>query len=400
MKRLIRRFLLYYNLFLWERALWKDENQWRELIVERRYDLGNGVYLIMAPWPRGHLAAFNLSFDDVFPYTSSLHNHGEDILTGWLNQEFERMLLDFPWLKVTLFVCPNMSSENSRPNHYLITRPKYRDWVAWLRRLVGSGRVEVADHGYTHLNTVVGPKPSPAEFANLSVREIQAALEQAKEIFASIGITVVGVRPPAWGVGKDLAIVKAVKDSGFLYGALSAVGHGLNAGMKRVSDVFPAWYEGLLNLPQNLTLEEPEPVAYRVIDRTVSMGGMIGLKAHYSTSLSIRAGLHPKNLQRLRRILAYIEKSYDDTVWPATLKEIAEFWTAREKLQVSTTRNGECMRVVLYNKTRWLLTDLHLQLEGGTIVDAAGILRATDEGWVCTISPGSSVEFTVIQGRR
>lgn len=337
----------------WADLLWSDEEVFRANVEATHRLRLESRTVQLGLWPAGYRAACVLNFDDLSPKSARNWPYdwgGEP--RGGVNREFGRVLQDYPYIKVTHFVCANSQTEARlfRLEHpgdrFLITKAEHAAWRDWLHAQVATGMVEIAGHGLSHFN----PKARvvAAEYENVPLDEIMRSLQSASAYYSQAGFSVRGLRPPAWGMGQGNSIAQALVNLGFLYGALSAVTEGLNRHSKLVSNIYPTWFRGLLNLPQNLILDHGPrfscPQAYRVVEA----GGLLAPKGHYSDSYSIAAGLYPENVYNLRALLDFLAKGFPEQIWYATYREVAEFWTAKAGIRVEPGPHGQ---VLLHNRS-------------------------------------------------
>lgn len=345
----------------WLDALFKGEAQYRRALEEEhRIPIPGSRELAVGWWPFGRRAACVVNFDDLSPKGPGnwAYDWGGDPDRG-VNLTFRRVMDQFPHIKVTHFVCPDPQTECRlfQPAHpgdrFLITRPEHRRWLEWVHDEVETGRVEVAAHGLSHYN----PRSTPvaAEFANEDAEAIVERLHASLRVFEAAGLTVRGLRPPAWGVGKDQAIVAAAKQVGFLYGALSSVTEGLNKGGKQVSNIYPTWVDGLLHLPQNLIIEQGPLFGCQAAAAIVKASGLLTPKGHYSDTYSVLAGLYPENVRNLQALLVFLEERYAGQIWYATYREVAEFWAAKAALETRSLPEGG---VLIRNRSAYPLFGL------------------------------------------
>ena len=103
--------------------------------------------------------------------------------------------------------------------------------------------------------------------------------------------------------------------------SLSSPLSGLNWDKKRVSNIYPQYYDNLLNLPQNISILWDMEKIRQTIDKIVEFNGMITLMGHYKKDSD--DGITKENLIKISEILDYIATKQ---VWYATLSEIADFW--------------------------------------------------------------------------
>lgn len=291
-----------------------------------------------AQWPNGARAAVNLQFDDFCAKSKGnyRYDYGGAYRNG-INVPFEKLLDEYPELRTTLFAVPNAQFKNVQgvfygryDDRYALDRSEHRDLVTWLKS--NEGRIEVACHGLTHVQTTVPYFLGALEFEFQTCHEARATLAQALKIFSNVGLGPRGFRPPAWGVGwnAQFGLVEALKDFSFAYVSLSSPLSGLNWREQQVSNVYPQYYGGLLNLPQNVSLAWPIERITEATRKVVEHGGMVTLMGHYVGEDDwMEDGIGPRTLGKVRAVVRFLNGAYPGQVWYATLAEIADHWHAK-----------------------------------------------------------------------
>lgn len=295
-------------------------------------------------WPNGATFAFNLNLDDYSAKSlkNDRYDYGGAVGEG-VNKLLTQLITDHPELKMTLFVIPNPRFINSegtfygrvKDERYSLDRPEYAPLVNWFKS--HKDQVEVAAHGYDHLNPKTGLFLAPAEFEFLDKRESRERIQAGMRILRELGLGAKGFRPPMWGVGhnSNFALMRQLPVENFAYVSCSSPLSGLNWDKKRVSNIYPEIYKQglelenneLLNLPQNVSLIWPIEKILSTIDRIADMGGLVSLMGHANTEDKWMAdGIGPRNLAKIETVLAHLKEKYPGKVWFATLAEIADFW--------------------------------------------------------------------------
>ncbi|HKW67403.1 MAG TPA: DUF2334 domain-containing protein [Terriglobales bacterium] len=266
----------------------------------------------------------NVNIDDFAPYCSSdgSIDLGGDPHDG-LTRELQALLKDFPALRLTLFVIPDLRLASfSRQPSAGIADGRNAQWLNHYRAWSEEGRVELAAHGLHHLQTENRLFQRHIEFAFKTGSEANTAVRKAAAIFLRAGLPVTGFRPPGWGLNCDLSLLRVIAESGFAYLAGSSLDGGLNHGRQRVSNYFPTLIGGVLNLPQNVLLDWPKSQLFGTVDRIIRARGMVSIKAHTRWNGSPNQLTAPA-LAKLRWLLAAIAQRYGDAIQYATLYDIA-----------------------------------------------------------------------------
>lgn len=326
-------------------------NRWyglRYLNISRKdfsRDLFTGENPQKINWPNGARFSFNLNFDDYS--VKSLHNNNYDYggaVGEGVNKIFTDLLADYPELKVTLFTVPNARFKNLAgtfygrvgDDRYSLSRPEYTPLINWFKS--HNTQVEVAMHGYDHLNPKTKLFLAPAEFELMTNKnEIGSRLANGWAIFHKVGLEIKGFRPPMWGVGHNsgFGLVKQLAAEDFSYVSCSSPLSGLNWDEKRVSNIYPEYFivpateleSKLLNLPQNVSISWPIEKILETIDRIAEMGGLVSLMGHANAEDAWMAdGLGPRSMVKIGSVLLHLKNKYPGLVWFASLAEVAEFY--------------------------------------------------------------------------
>lgn len=287
-------------------------------------------------WPGNKKVALNIQFDDFCARSrkNNTYDFGGDP-QGGINVLFDAFLKKHPEVKVTLFTIPRPSFKNYEGIYYGNTQDLYDishnehvKLVGWIQEK--KERVEIACHGLGHIQREIPFFLSPAEFEFRSISDSLGDIEKARNIFKKVNLEPKGFRPPAWGIGENnnFQFLEALKQSNFSYVSLSSPYSGLNWSSKKVSNVYPQYYEGMLNIPQNISIAWSMERIKAAIDQIVSINGVITLMGHYVAEYDwMEDGIGRINLEKISEILKYIDEIYgSDSVWYATLAEISDFW--------------------------------------------------------------------------
>lgn len=328
--------------------------------------------LEMSFWPHDYLAAFSLDFDDLSPKTflNDDFDYGGDFCSR-MNNDFLKILGDFPYLRVTHFMIPNSSfkgignSNEHYGDNFLISNIEYQDYIFNIKeKFLRYGSVEIACHGFRHFQEKKRSMLQWSEFEFSEKEEIEEELMKAKKVFKNIGIEVCGVRPPGWGLGKNFAFVPAAKNVGFEYIAASNFEAGLNRHRKIVSNIIPNCINDIVNIPCTVGINWPIRTVKKIIEKMIKMRGLISLHGHYVDSDLVGNGLTIANVKNIRDCLEYLNQNYKGKIWYATMKEIANFWIAKLDLLKKYTIGENKIYISLHNKSSFNLCGLTLKIIG------------------------------------
>ena len=297
-------------------------------------------------WPTGK-AAVVFTIDDVHPGTSQdPYEAGGDLGRGALGN-LESILNAHDQVRATLFVTPDWREISPVPTRTIRSRipwvrdrvllapihPKgamrldrHADFVAYL---AGLKRTEIALHGLHHVHA--GPL-LPMEFQGESVARCTSILREAMQIFADAGLDAPrGMTPPSWNAPP--ALLDAMEDVGLTYVAsacdlgtavdIAATNHG--SGLRDVPAFAPIALPGrrLVHIPTNYRATSTWDRAAAILDA----GGLLSVKAHIvKNALGIVAldGLDEAYATQLIELFGRITAEFGDSVWWATMNEVAE----------------------------------------------------------------------------
>lgn len=306
-------------------------------IKDEKRDLFENEQKKQIIWPNDIKAVFNLQFDDFCAKSkeNSFYDYGGKFNKG-INVLFEDFLNQYSFLKITLFVIPSANFKNWQgifygkhkdENKFNLSNPQFYNLIRWLKKK--EDQIEIACHGYNHFQNKIKYFLGPAEFEFLNEKESEARIEKSLEIFNKVGIYPNGFRPPCWGVGhnSNFGLISALKKLSFTYISLSSLLSGLNWDEKRVSNIYPQYYQGLLNIPQNISILWDIEKIKKTIDKIIEFNGIIILMGHYNEQNNwMSDGIGKENLEKIGEIIDYLNQNYPNQIWYAKLNEIADYW--------------------------------------------------------------------------
>jgi hypothetical protein len=307
--------------------------------------------------PEGKRAAVCFSIDDVHPSSSvDGYDAGGSLGDGALGR-VERLLGEHPQLRVTLSVTPEWRPiqlvrkgvlsrlpvvasrvyhvDLNPPGHFRVDR--FPEFVAYLN---GLPRTDVAIHGLHHVHR--GSRFA-VEFQNQSYEECVAIVHTASTIFALAGLRFVrGFVPPGWQLPPPLK--RALDDSGFSFvcsarDIRTEIRRGAKNGMsglRGVSLLEPELIgDSLVHVPTNFQATSDLSRAERIVE----CNGLLSIKAHIFKEAgghTMVDGLDDAYADRLSSLLTRLETAYGDSLWWASLDEVAERTRAAKGLEWRT----------------------------------------------------------------
>jgi len=205
------------------------------------------------------------------------------------------------------------------------------------------------------------------------------------------------MRPPGWGMGQDLALIGALKKLKFEYCASSSLNDGLNYGEKRVSNIYPMFHQGILNLPQNMGIDEILTHTSSLADEIISKEGLISLKGHYTDNPRLGNEISGENIGRITALLDYLNRKYPNEIWYATMQKIADFWIAKDRLEIQVNKGHATVRVSLYNKSTYDLNRLVFDFTNNKYIlvkeNTEYFFKYRDNKMICDIPANVKIDF-------
>ncbi len=303
--------------------------------------------------PEGARAALCFSIDDVNPSRRADHyDAGGDCDAGVLG--LVKWLLErHPRLKLTMFLTADWRMVNPFPTRKILSSiPVLRDrlylarvlpkgtmrldrhpeFVAYLKSLPNT---EFAVHGLYHCHRGLRTNVEFQEQSREAYREI---LAEIFAIFERAGISFTrGLCPPNWNTPPDLLEVLCAERFTYMAAArdlfteISPTATTNMSGLKGVSLVYPQFIaqDRLVHIPANFN-------ATRTIDRAhaiIKVGGIVSIKAHIVKQFpqhTLYDGVDETYMNYLDTLLTVLEDRYGDSLWMASMGEIAaRVWNHR-----------------------------------------------------------------------
>jgi hypothetical protein len=310
--------------------------------------------------PEGKRAAVCFSIDDVHPSGSADgYDAGGSLGDGALGR-VEQLLARHPQLRVTLSVTPawrpiqlvrrgwlsRVPVLANRIYHVDLHPPgrfridRFPDFVAYLNRLP---RTDVAIHGLHHVHR--GSRFA-VEFQDQSYEECIRIVYTASTILALAGLRFVrGFIPPGWQLTPPLT--RALDDSGFSFvcsarDIRTEIRRGARSGMSGLHGVSLLEPElvgdTLVHVPTNFQATSDLSRAEDIVE----CNGVLSIKAHIFKDAgghTMVDGLDDAYADRLSSLLTKLETAYGDSLWWASLDEVAE--RARAAMGVGLTDRAD-----------------------------------------------------------
>lgn len=309
--------------------------------------------------PPGKSCAICFSIDDVHPARTrdgfDAGGDGAEGALGWML----RLMQWHEQLRTTLCVTADWRACAPYPTNSILPRipglsnriylskrwpagtmrlDRHPNFVSFLKSLQ---RVEFVPHGLHHIQR--GPN-GPAEFEKASYQDCIAALAQVEHIFTLADLPfAAGHSPPGWAAPDPLRL--AMKDRGlrFLASArdvrTAIHSHATTAmsGLLGQPLIFPGITpEGLVHIPANFQATSNIDRAFAILDA----GGLVSVKAHIAKRVGTYValdGLDEAYTDSLNGLFADCVDRFGDSIWWATMGEIAERFAAAVALERART---------------------------------------------------------------
>jgi peptidoglycan/xylan/chitin deacetylase (PgdA/CDA1 family) len=346
---------------------------YRDLLFGPPVDFDEDEHIEIGLYPNGHRAAVVFTCDDLHGATPS------EKLTEVLK------ILENRGVKGTFFVTPYFQGR------YLLTKESP---IAELLKEAEERGHEIALHGLTHSSPrrAFSSLRKARELGNLPYSEQRRRIKKGRRILEAAGFSIRGFRSPSFsGSFETLRILDREE---FLYSSDTRIYPFLLMSNKRFCESIYYPYHpgglGLLDITSNgdyfwgyssLGKEDFRRLMHR-FDRFYQARGVFVLLSHID---SLTSG---KSLTILDRFLEAIQEK---GLWKPTLRELAEWWLAREVLFATTEIREGVLYVTLEKGSEFPLHGLAIRFRKGApaenykIVDVNGVLLKegeTSEGTV------------------
>jgi hypothetical protein len=306
--------------------------------------------------PEGKRAAVCFSVDDVHPSGSADGYDAGGSLGGGALGRVEQLLAQHPQLRATLSVTPEWRPVQlvrkgvlsrlpvlaSKVYHIDLNPPgrfrvdRFPKFVAYLNALP---RTDVAIHGLHHVHR--GPRFA-VEFQNQTYEECLEIVRTAVNIFTLAGLRFArGFVPPGWRLTP--ALTRALDDGGFSFvcsarDIRTQIQRGAQnrmSGLHGVSLLEPELIgDTLVHIPTNYQATSDLSRAEEIIE----CNGLLSVKAHIFKEAgghTMADGLDARYADRLSALFTKLEAAYGDSLWWASLDEIADSARAATSLQLA-----------------------------------------------------------------
>ncbi|MFH1224990.1 MAG: hypothetical protein V1676_04265 [Candidatus Diapherotrites archaeon] len=363
----------------------------------------NAAFAGLCEWKHCADAPLTASYDSLWDEGEPANSAGIPLYWGKM-LETKRM---HPQLKVTATFVPKseaFSSETSKTS--ILAAPE--EVKKWVLDVQGSGWIELADHGLTHMNGLrrAGEFDAYEQPLALDPAWCGGTVSEIRATFAAAGLDnslITGFRGPAY-MWTD-CIADALAENGFRYILVKRnYGNFLRPRMMKVAegkfytdtfDPYPLYYDTasgsrMVLVPTTIYLSSYEDKQY--LEYLIKSHAVLNFFFHSEDLLD------SKNFSDWDKTLAYLEKS---NLWWATAGEVADYWEARQNTTVSESLNGSELRIHIETKKAAEGTQLSLLLRTKTPVESAVfrgeriVPEAGSEGVVLTHDFGSGGELVV-----
>lgn len=317
---------------------------YRDILLGPPVDFYDDHHIEIGLYPRGYRSALVLTCDDVNPDTQP-----EKVMKlVELAEEFG--------IKIVFFVVPFYK------NRHVLTKDS--EIARTLKEIEARGH-EIALHGLTHSSpTGRFSLRRYKEFGRLPYSEQKRRIRKARRIMEQAGFIVHGFRSPGFSASMDTLLVLDSEE--FSYSSDTRVTPLMFMSNKRFCESLNYPYH-----PKNLSL----------IDFTVNgdyfwgysqlgKGNMENLKRRFKRyyeaggTFVLLSHIEPVNSGKGLKVLRdFLKHTGDKSLWKTGLRELAEWWRAREMLYASTEINDGTLVVTLDNDTELPLRDLAIRFK-------------------------------------
>jgi predicted deacetylase len=268
---------------------------------------------------------FNINFDDqctVYKQLSS-RDYGGRVdeglslkLKGFLEKNYD--------VAITSFIIPNYKGNTRKyKDKFILSDPKYSDWISHYGDLANKYKFECALHGYFHMQKENPFFQSHTEFAFKTQQQALETIKLGIGVFNEIGWPITGFRQPGWDLSTLIDLPAISKITNLKYIAANSYNAGYNAhGFERVSNFYPTLIDGVINFPQNIEIDWPLDRIFKTIDYLVGIKALISIKAHF-VDRDVTNCLNEENFIKLYKLIDYCRSKFKDKIQFATLDSIA-----------------------------------------------------------------------------
>ncbi len=334
---------------------------YRDILLGPPVDFYEDSNIEAGLYPEGHKSVLIMTCDDLN------HNTKPDKVNKLLE------VAEQYGIKVVFFVVP------FHKGRYALTRES--GVVKTLLEAEAKGH-EIAQHGLTHSS----PKGRflfrrAKELGRLPYSEQKRRIKKGKRIMEQLGFNIVGFRSPAFSASFDT--LNVLDSEEFSYSSDTRITPYMFMSNKRFCESLYYPYH-----PQDLGL----------VDFTVNgdyfwgyskwgRGSLKNLKSRFKRfydaggAFVLLSHIDPVNSGKgLKLLKDFLEHVEDKSIWRPNLKELAEWWRAREMLYATTEINNGTLIVTLDKQTELPLRDLAIKFKSIAtakdykILDVNGIL--------------------------
>ena len=277
-------------------------------------------------WPYGKRAAFNLQFDDANPKPGPPYDFGGNP-SGEVRGQLNAFLADYPFVHVDLFIIADaiFKGDGESPGTYPAGQWAIDNHPEFCTYIQDHPQLHANNHGLHHYQDAVSYFLQAREFEFKSAEQARAAIIQAQVHFTNAGFKPAGFKPSGWGIGHNanFGLIDALKTCQFDYVCLSSPVSGLNWEARRVSNLYPEDYCGLVNIPQNISLNWPLEQILATVDTIVQKGGVVTPQGHMIGQDKWMAdGIGPRTIDTIRAIVDHLEARYAGEIYYGSLADI------------------------------------------------------------------------------
>lgn len=333
---------------------------YRDLLFGPPVDFDEDGYIEIGLYPNDYKAALVFTCDDVNALIKP------EKLENIVN------ILEKYGVKGVFFTTPYFRGR------YMLTRDS--EVMKVLKEAEGRGH-EVALHGLTHATArrkmlFFG---KDKEFGNMPYSEQKRRIKKGRRILETAGLTISGFRSPAFSAGIDT--LKILDFEEFLYSSDTRIKPIMLMSNKRFCESLYYPYHpgdlGILDFISNgdyfwgyskLGSEDLKSLQHR-FNRFYENQGVFVLLSHIKP---INSG---KGLKILKEFLEYAN---DKNLWKPNLRELAEWWKAREMLYATSEIKDGVLEVMIEKGSEYPLNNLTIRFKEGVNAERYKIIDANE----------------------